>query len=194
MTRFGFCPPLATRRYAILFSYIYMEFSKGRVFFDSQNKEHLLPVGERVHWRVSGYALIRRQHRVLLIMPKWSSYYELPGGGIQIGESIIDGLRRECLEETGYSIRVTSEQPFFVTEGKFFYGPGFYHSVCLFYEASLTSEDIVSGAVYSNTDEIQGLRWVSANDAIRLVRQRIHHRALRQSMTSGGLFHHGLGV
>lgn len=32
-------------------------------------------------------------------------YYEIPGGGIDDGESIIEGLRRETLEETGCCIK-----------------------------------------------------------------------------------------
>ena len=32
------------------------------------------------------------------------TYYSLPGGGQQQGESMADALKRECLEETGYSV------------------------------------------------------------------------------------------
>ncbi|MDO5330584.1 MAG: NUDIX hydrolase [Bacillota bacterium] len=31
-------------------------------------------------------------------------YYETPGGGVDEGESLIEALRRECLEETGYEL------------------------------------------------------------------------------------------
>ena len=33
-----------------------------------------------------------------------STYYSLPGGGQQQGEPMIEALKRECLEETGYSV------------------------------------------------------------------------------------------
>ena len=36
-------------------------------------------------------------------------YYETPGGGIEEGEGLEDALRRECLEETGYRIKVVEE-------------------------------------------------------------------------------------
>lgn len=36
-------------------------------------------------------------------------YFETPGGGIEIGESPIEALKRECLEETGYEIEVLCE-------------------------------------------------------------------------------------
>ena len=32
------------------------------------------------------------------------TYYSLPGGGQQQGEAMADALKRECLEETGYSV------------------------------------------------------------------------------------------
>lgn len=59
--------------------------------------------------RLAGYALIRdEQGRILLSRwvgghaPSWTC----PGGGIDYGEQIPDGIRRELLEETGYLVEV----------------------------------------------------------------------------------------
>ncbi|MEL4357563.1 MULTISPECIES: NUDIX hydrolase [unclassified Luteococcus] len=59
--------------------------------------------------RLAGYALVRDDAgRVLL--SRWigpdSPAWTCPGGGIEFGEQIVDGITRELLEETGYHVEV----------------------------------------------------------------------------------------
>ena len=60
--------------------------------------------------RSAAKAVILRDNRILLQhcvdTGLGLDYYELPGGGQLPQESLYDALRRECLEETGYSVRV----------------------------------------------------------------------------------------
>ncbi|MFW5842203.1 MAG: NUDIX hydrolase [Bacillota bacterium] len=60
--------------------------------------KHLTPrVGARAVLKVNGtYCLIYNKH--------WN-LYTLPGGGVEPDESIVDALRREVLEETGFKIK-----------------------------------------------------------------------------------------
>lgn len=61
-------------------------------------------------FRVSTKALIVRNEKVLLVMEadgKW----ELPGGGLEVGESFESGLRREVKEELGVNLVTMSKQP-----------------------------------------------------------------------------------
>lgn len=37
------------------------------------------------------------------------TYYETPGGGVDEGETVEQGLIRECLEETGYRVEIIEE-------------------------------------------------------------------------------------
>lgn len=64
-------------------------------------------VGQRYRDRPGAYAVLLRAGRVLLThqaepVPEW----QLPGGGIDPGESPVAALHREVAEETGWAIAV----------------------------------------------------------------------------------------
>ena len=48
--------------------------------------------------------LFNRQNEICVVKSEKYNYLQLPGGGIEDGESIIEALRRETEEETGYLI------------------------------------------------------------------------------------------
>jgi 8-oxo-dGTP diphosphatase len=58
--------------------------------------------------RLGAYAVVIRDDHVLLALwnepavPTWT----LPGGGVELGESLEEGVVREVREETGYAVRV----------------------------------------------------------------------------------------
>ncbi|WP_404286078.1 NUDIX hydrolase [Glutamicibacter arilaitensis] len=67
--------------------------------------------GEPYDTRLAAYALVEHESKVLLTLwdmrhrdakftPRWS----LPGGGIDLGEQVTDGVIREVYEETGYHV------------------------------------------------------------------------------------------
>lgn len=53
--------------------------------------------------------VIDSEEKIGLIGNKQNSFLQLPGGGIDIGEDIKEGLRRECSEEIGCSVDIVSE-------------------------------------------------------------------------------------
>jgi 8-oxo-dGTP diphosphatase len=55
--------------------------------------------------RVSTYAIIVRDHTVLLVKTHNNKWY-FPGGGLNLGESLHEGLKREAREELGVEIEV----------------------------------------------------------------------------------------
>ena len=63
--------------------------------------------------RIRVSALLRWQERILLIRHEkpGKEYWLLPGGGVNSGESLVDGLRRELAEEVGLEDRLPLEGP-----------------------------------------------------------------------------------
>ena len=63
--------------------------------------------------RIRVSALLRWQDRILLIRHEkpGKEYWLLPGGGVNSGESLVDGLRRELGEELGIEDRLPLEGP-----------------------------------------------------------------------------------
>ena len=53
--------------------------------------------------------IMDNEGKVAIIHAKNNNYYELPGGGVEEGESLEQGLMRECLEEAGCRIEIVRE-------------------------------------------------------------------------------------
>jgi 8-oxo-dGTP pyrophosphatase MutT (NUDIX family) len=53
--------------------------------------------------------VIDENKNVALLPVSKGNYYKLPGGGIDKGESIIDAVKRECIEEIGCEIDIVEE-------------------------------------------------------------------------------------
>lgn len=60
----------------------------------------------KYHTRTAARAvLFDSQNRIALEYVSLRKYYKLPGGGVEKGESVLLGLRRECMEEAGCAIK-----------------------------------------------------------------------------------------
>jgi len=64
-------------------------------------------------YRVSVKALILKNRKVLLVKEA-DGRWELPGGGLEVGESFLSGITREIKEELGVDIVKVSSQPQYV--------------------------------------------------------------------------------
>ncbi len=53
--------------------------------------------------------LFNEKKKIALVSNKVTNLFLLPGGGIEKGEDIVEGTKRECREETGYEIEITHE-------------------------------------------------------------------------------------
>jgi len=70
-----------------------------------------------VRWRQAAYVQVVRDGKVLMVEPLHTKRWELPGGGVEVQELLVEGATRECLEETGYRFVARSVSPFYVGEG-----------------------------------------------------------------------------
>jgi ADP-ribose pyrophosphatase YjhB (NUDIX family) len=68
--------------------------------------------------RIRVSALLRWEERILLCRHEkpGKEYWLLPGGGVNSGESLVDGLRRELMEEVGVGKELPLEGPVAIAE------------------------------------------------------------------------------
>ena len=103
---------------------------------DHAGRKHEVPV-DKLRWRPSAYGIVVKDD-CLLVAPQFGNY-DLPGGGIELGETIEEGLLREIKEETGIDAAnprlVSVHTSFFVLpdskKGNYIEGLMFYY-VCSF--------------------------------------------------------------
>jgi ADP-ribose pyrophosphatase YjhB (NUDIX family) len=60
----------------------------------------------RAQFRIGVFGVIIQDGKVLLGRRRDIDWWNLPGGGMELGETVDEALRREVLEETGLEVRV----------------------------------------------------------------------------------------
>lgn len=90
--------------------------SKTVICVDNQGNKHEVAV-DSLTWRPSAYAIVIKDGK-LLVSPQFKGY-DLPGGGIDLGETPEQASVRETKEETGLDV----EDPQLVAVTTSFYKP-----------------------------------------------------------------------
>lgn len=104
--------------------------------FTNANLEPVPYDGSEITWRVSAYVLIVQDGKLLLAKNRLEKFYDVLGGGIDIGESIEAALHREAEEEGGVTIKLG--KLLFAQQDWFYHRKGkFYQTLQLYYEAKL---------------------------------------------------------
>lgn len=140
-----------------------------------------------VTWRVGAFALARRAGRVLMVEIGHSGRWELPGGGVAVYETLLEGAARECLEETGYRFVATDPAPVYVGELFFSWqqqappspGPRYWHSVMVVF-AGIAEGDPDPGWA-PDPHEISGVRWIDPAALAPEMTQPHHWAALHRA-------------
>jgi 8-oxo-dGTP diphosphatase len=102
-------------------------------------------------------ALILRRGRVLLVergREPLKGYWSLPGGVLETGETLEDGLRREVREETGLEVKVSRLFEVFERIMPDEKGRSEYHYVLLDYLCRANGGALVAG------DDVSRVEWV----------------------------------
>ena len=136
-------------------------------FFDVNQEPIEKPEDAVIHWRISGYPLVIKDGKILTVTSTWNPLKELPGGGIEIGESIAEGVVRECYEESGYRIELGSNIPIHVGERNFYsdIDEKFYQAIILIYPARLLSDEQDESVINTVVEnEIEKVEWIKLTD------------------------------
>lgn len=132
--------------------------------FDIYGKEHLREL-KNFKFRVSAYGVLIENNKVLIKRNPLISTWELPGGGIELGESIEDGLVREFQEESGVIVKIGVLLN--VEDSLFTFNEEDAHSVLVFYEVKR-----IGGTVSANYEDSVEAKFVDLNYLNRKNTQR----------------------
>lgn len=116
--------------------------------------------------RLSASALIVENDKILLIKfeDKTGVHYNLPGGGVDKGESVIAAVQRECMEEACVDVNVeglVGSWEYVPELQDFVFGPK--QKVGLIFRCSLKAGSKPAMPVNPDEDQI-GFEWVPIKD------------------------------
>ncbi len=138
------------------------------------------PVGQVFPEPTVGALIVNNEGKILLAKShKWFDKYTLPGGHIEVGESMIDAVRREVKEEVGLDVEVV--EMLLVQEAIF--APEFYKKKhFVFIDFYCKSKD---QQVKLDQDEIQDYIWVYPGAAYNLKLDSFTRKTLDKYLERG---------
>ena len=136
--------------------------------------------------RLAARALILHEDRLLLVNAYPGGRSDLwcaPGGGVEVGSSLHDNLRREVHEETGLTVSVGV--PAMVNE---FHDPATgFHQVDLFFHCTITGGSI--DAAWRDPARVVTERRFFSRSDLDLGRIRFKPDSLPRAAWDGGMFY-----
>lgn len=118
---------------------------------------------ERLRLRLSSYAVIVNDGKVLLLDLRSTGKYFLPGGGVELGEKIEDALAREVMEEVGIEVDIIKFLGF--KESFFYYDPWdeAYQNTSFFYLCKARKFDLLDNDKILD-EEVIDPKWISVDN------------------------------
>lgn len=112
---------------------------------------------------VAAPVIVNNQGELLLIKShKWGDKYLIPGGHIEVGETIFEAAKREGEEETGLKL----EPQYCVNVGELIYDPDYHRKAHLIYFHVVCK--VISGEVKLDGKELKDFTWVNPQKALDL--------------------------
>lgn len=132
-----------------------------------------MPSAQRYPEPTVGALIFDPDGRLLLVRShKWEDKYVVPGGHVELGETLEVALRREVAEETGLTVRDVA----FVCMQEFIYDAAFWkprHFIFFDYACRTDATDVLLN------DEAQAYVWATVDEALRLPIEPYTEAAIR---------------
>jgi ADP-ribose pyrophosphatase YjhB (NUDIX family) len=131
-------------------------FKKGKnkqiTAFDLFDKKHKRWLND-FKFRPSAYGVLQNRDKILVQRHPLLHKFGFPGGGIEMDESISEGLIREYEEETGLKVKVGKllgiSEDFFTFKGTDI------HGILIYYEVEKTGGEILPSGNGQDTGEVK---------------------------------------
>ena len=136
------------------------------IFRDWNDNEVEKPDDREIIWRPSAYAIIIDDNKILLVKSKGNGKFTLPGGEVNLNETLLEGLAREVYEETGCSIDKESARQVHTGEN-FFYAEDvdvYSHALLTVYELDLLGSD--RKIDIGDNEEVEDVLWIPLNNLL----------------------------
>ena len=131
---------------------------------------------------VSVAAIAIKDRKILLARraaPPGQGLWSIPGGVVELGETLKDALKREFKEETGLDCEVKELFDVFEVIIKDDQGKIVYHYVILDYFV-----DVIGGVLSPSSDALDA-KWVSSDEALSLPLTSSTHKLIRRLVKRG---------
>ncbi|MDO4283557.1 MAG: NUDIX domain-containing protein [Clostridia bacterium] len=113
-------------------------------------------------------AIIKKDNQCLMVQEAKESCYgkwNFPGGGLKAGENVIDAIKREVKEETGFDIEligILAIQNLIDTKNKF---------------KIVFNANVISGEVSYDKSEILKVKWFSMSELENMDKSKLRNEA-----------------